>query len=73
MGKLNEGDWVLIKGTGECGVLERFVKTGEAFIRIPSKTDWPFPKWELIDPKNIKRTRAPAKPKEQLTTEEALW
>lgn len=72
MNKLNEGDWVLVKNTGDCGVLERFLSDGKAFVRIPSKTDWPFPKWEIVSPQELKRTRSPSKPKPQLTTEEAL-
>lgn len=63
---------MLIKGTGERGVLERFVKSGEAFVRIPSKTDWPFPNWEMVSPQELKRTRSPSKPKPQLIAEEAL-
>lgn len=63
---------MLIKSTGERGVLERFVKNGGAFIRIPSLNDWPFPKWEMVSPQDLKRTRSPSKPKPQLPTEEAL-
>ena len=69
---IKEGNWVKIKSLGKIGIAERFTKEGYVFVRIPSPTNWPFPEWELVEVKELKRTRAPKPVKEQPEFEEAL-
>jgi hypothetical protein len=72
--KIVEGDWVQVLGTGEKGVAERFLEGDKVFVRIPSPNDWPFPRWEMLDKADLKRTRSPSlkKPKPEVKFEEAL-
>jgi hypothetical protein len=72
MTQIKEGDWVRLKDIGSVGVVEKFLPTGELMIRIPSITDWPFPQWEMVEPKAVMKTRAPRKPKDKPVFEEAL-
>lgn len=70
--KFKEGDWVTIKTTGDIGVVERFLKDGNVFVRVPSLTDWPFPKWEAVPLSDLKKARRPKPPKIEPVYEEAL-
>ena len=70
---LEKGDWVYIFGTGERGIVEKVMDDGErVWVRIPSQTDWPWPRWVHIPSMRIKRVRPPKSPKPEITTEEAL-
>ena len=69
---IKEGDWVRIKTTGNVGVVERFLKDGNVFVRIPTKTNWPFPKWETTRLDDLRKTRQPKPPKVDHNFEEAL-
>ena len=67
-----EGDWVVLK-TGEKGVVERTMDNGERlWVRIPSLTDWPWPRWVHVPTEKAKRILPPKPPKPEITTEEAL-
>ena len=72
MATIKEGDWVRVVSTKEIGVVERFLKDGHVFVRIPSKTSWPFPKWETAKVGGLRKTRQPKPPKTEHTFEEAL-
>jgi hypothetical protein len=69
---MKEGDWVRVTNTKEIGVIERFLKDGHVFVRIPSKTNWPFPKWETARLQDLRKTRQPKPPKVEHNFEEAL-
>lgn len=70
---LVEGDWVLIQKTGETGIIEKTMDDGERlWVRVPSKTDWPFPRWVHVPVDKVKRIRPPKPPKPEINTEEAL-
>lgn len=67
-----EGDWVVLK-TGEKGIVERTMDNGERlWVRIPSLTDWPWPRWVHVPTEKAKRIHPPKPPKPEITTEEAL-
>ena len=69
---LTEGEWVRLD-SGEIGIVERRLDGGERlWIRIPSVTDWPFPRWVHIVSEKVKRIRPPKPPEPELPTEEAL-
>ena len=69
---LQEGDWVVLK-TGEKGIVERTMDNGEhLWVRIPSLTDWPWPRWVHVPTDKAKRIRPPKSPKLEITMEEAL-
>ena len=70
--KIKEGDWVAIKTTGDIGVVEKIKVDGVVFVRVPSLTDWPFPKWEATTVANLKKARRVKPPKPQPVYEEAL-
>ena len=72
MTKIKEGDWVRVTSIKEVGVVERFLKDGNVFVRIPSKTNWPFPQWETAKIDDLRKTRQPKPPKPEQTFEEAL-
>ena len=64
MKKPVEGDWVRLMN-GKIGVFERLTKSGEAFVRIPSLTNWPFPEWELVDAQHLEKCKMPKIVKEE--------
>lgn len=67
-----EGDWVLLK-TGEKGIVERIMDNGDRlWVRVPSFTDWPWPRWAHVSADKTKRIRPPQPPKPEINTEEAL-
>lgn len=69
----HEGEWVKL-GSGEIGVVERVMDNGERLlIRIPSKTDWPFPRLVHAASEKVKRINTPKeyKVEPELPTEEA--
>lgn len=67
-----EGDWVILK-TGEKGIVERTMDDGERlWVRVPSFTDWPWPRWVHVPTEKAKRIRPPKPPKPEINTEEAL-
>lgn len=67
------GEWALIMATGEKGIVEKVMDGGERlYLRIPSTTDWPFPRWVHIPYEKVQRVRPPKPPKPELPTEEAL-
>lgn len=67
-----ESDWVVLK-TGEKGIVERTMDNGERlWVRIPSLTDWPWPRWVHVPTDKAKRIRPPKPPKLEITMEEAL-
>jgi len=68
-----KGDWVLVLGTQEKGVVENVMDNGERlWVRIPSMTDWPWPRWVHIPYSKAKRVRPPKPPKIEVDTTEAL-
>lgn len=68
-----KGDWVLIRSTKEIGIVEKTMDDeDQLWIRIPSQTDWPWPRWVHIHMDKVRRTRPPKPPKPEVTTEEAL-
>lgn len=69
---IREGDWVRIKTTTDVGVVERILKDGNVFVRIPSQNSWPFPKWETARLDDLRKTRQPKPPKVEHQFEEAL-
>lgn len=69
-----KGDWVHIIGICEKGIVENVMDDGERlWVRIPSMTDWPFPRWAHVPSVKAKRIRPPKPPKPEVTTEEALF
>jgi hypothetical protein len=72
MATIKEGDWVRVTSIKEVGVVERFLKDGHVFVRIPSKTNWPFPKWETARVADLRKTRQPKPLASEQTFEEAL-
>jgi hypothetical protein len=72
MATIKEGDWVRVVSTKDVGVVERLMLDGSALIRIPSKTDWPFPKWETSRVNDLRKTRRPQPPKAEVKYEEAF-
>jgi hypothetical protein len=69
---IREGDWVRVKTTGDVGVAERFFPEGKVFVRIPTKTNWPFPKWETVHVNDLRKAREPKPPKTEHEYEDAL-
>lgn len=70
---LEKGDWIYIQQTEEIGVVERAMDGGErVWVRIPSVTDWPWPRWAHLPADKVKRVRPPKPPKPEITTEKAL-
>jgi len=68
-----KGDWVLILGTWEKGIIENVMDNGERLlVRIPSMTDWPWPRWVHVHYFKVKRVRPPKPPKIEVDTTEAL-
>ena len=68
-----EGDWVIIQNTKDIGIVERTMDDGERlWVRIPSLTDWPWPRWVHVPTDKAKRIRPPKSPKLEITMEEAL-
>ena len=58
MKKPIEGDWVRLPNN-KIGVLERHLKSGEALVRIPSLTNWPFPEWDVVNADHLEKERMP--------------
>lgn len=68
---LAEGDWARLI-SGEIGVVEKCLDGGERlWIRIPSTTNWPFPRWVHALSEKVKRIRPPKHIKLEINTEEA--
>ena len=69
---LAKGDWVRFKNSGELGMIEECLDGGERlWIRIPSTTGCPFPRWIHTFPEKIKRSHPPDFTKPEINTDEA--
>jgi hypothetical protein len=65
------GDWILIVTTKETGIVEKAMDRGERlWVRVPSVTGWPFPRWVHVTAEKVKRIRPP---KQETEFEEALF
>jgi hypothetical protein len=65
------GDWILIVATKEAGIVEKAMDKGERlWVRVPSVTGWPFPRWVHVTAEKVKRIRPP---KQETEFEEALF
>lgn len=70
---IEKDDWVCVLSTGEQGIVENVMDHGERlWVRFPSKTDWPWPRWAHIPKEKVKRIRPPKGKTPEITTEEAL-
>jgi len=70
---LKKGDWVFILKTKEMGIVEQTMDDGERlWVRVPSFTDWPWPRWAHLPSDKVKKTKPPKPPKPEINTEEAL-
>ena len=57
--------------SGETGVVEQCLDGGERlWIRIPSITDWPFPRWVHIVSEKVTRISTPQSPDSKPPVEE---
>ena len=69
---LAKGDWVLIQATEEKGIVETVMDDGERLlVRVPSLTDWPFPRWVHVPSDKVRRIRPKNPPKEKPEFEES--
>lgn len=50
---------VVVKATGEIGIVERTLGDGRLLIMVPRSDGWPFPKWVSAVPKEVRRLPKP--------------
>lgn len=63
---VRQGDWVVVLTTQEKGYVEKVYDDGDRMlVRVPSNTDWPFPRWLHVDGEKVRKSSAPKPPKEE--------
>lgn len=63
---VRQGDWVVVLTTQEKGYVEKIYDDGDRIlVRVPSNTDWPFPRWLHVDGEKVRKSSAPKPPKEE--------
>lgn len=68
---IREGDWVVVMSTQDKGYVEKIYDGGDRMlVRVPSATDWPFPRWLHVDAEKVRKSSAPKPPKEDKPNED---